>query len=172
MRTAKTSVSFPLDTARYQSFHSYYRQSYRKGCVVGYLLPSSGSSENHPWSTFQIQSENPQGYLCVPLFLPEGFLSHILPSWANMFNSLVPVAETWKNTLFPFLLHFLLCFLPFQTLTLVSLRSCGCVNNTERICFLFCFVLNCTLFLFLWMNFVFLLMDTDSSSCYCIYWIY
>lgn len=43
---------------------------------------------------------------------------HVLPPWANAFNSLALIGETWKNAWFllPFLLHLLLCLPLFQSL--------------------------------------------------------
>lgn len=96
--------------------------------------------------------------------LPEGFTSHrdhIFSLWANTFNSLAPVGETWKPAWFllPFLLHFFIFTFPFQPLTAWSPWGeavVGWIMQSEYT------------FSSLWMNFGFFLpMDTDSSFCYC-----
>lgn len=159
MRTAELSVSLPSRCTQVLVL-LFLLPALLQERVWGrtYLL-SCGSSENHPWSTFQSQREKPKRYICVPIFLPEGFVSHILPSWENMFNSLLPVAKTWKNTLFPFLLHFLLCFLPFQTLTAWIPWEAG-VGQIMQSEYTFFISLNELCFS--------LFMNTNSRSCYCI----
>lgn len=159
MRTAEPSVSLPSRPSQVPVL-PFLPPAVLQERVGVSLLPSSGSNENHPWSTFQSQSEKPQGCPSIPLVLPEGFISHILPSWANVFNSLVPAAKTWKNTLFPFLLHFLRCFPPFQTLTARlpwEETVVGWIMQSEY-----------TFFISFNELCLSLLTDTDSSSCNCI----
>lgn len=99
---------------------------------------------------------------CCCLRAPHLTGLHVLSVWANTFNSLAPICETWKTTWFllPFLLHFFLCLPPFQPLTVWSPWGEAVVVWIMQ-----------SEYTFFSLNKLCLssLTNADSSSCYCIH---